>query len=419
MRLTWESVTSAIQEKFCRCLVASVKTMIRSSKIDISDSQLTDLGRRIAATRWPITNCGASWDRGVPPHYLKELATYWQNEYDWRRAEQELNRYPQFTTEIDGVNVHFLHIRSDEPGARPLLLTHGWPSSVVEFLDVIGPLTDPRAHGGDPAGAFHLVVPSLPGHGFSGPITGQPGWNISRVAGAWAELMSRLGYDSYITGGGDWGSIISLELGRIDPGHVAGAHASLVLTTPSGDPAEMAGLSELDRSRLDSTARFYNELSGYLRIQTTRPQTITYGLTDSPVGQLAWIAEKFRDWNSSVARPEDLVSRDRLLTNVSIYWFTETAGSAAELYYESAAYLQALFTPGRSAGPVHVPLAVAAFAQAPTPPIRAFVERDFPTLAQWSEFDGAGHFGIFEKPADFVNDIRSFAGILKAKQTTT
>lgn len=382
---------------------------MQSFRINIPDTELAHLRQRITSARWPVAVPGLDWERGVPVSYLKELAEYWQSAYDWRAAEREINQYPQFTTEIDGANIHFLHIRSAEKDARPLLLTHGWPGSIVEFLDVIGPLTDPRAHGGDASDAFDLVIPSLPGHGFSGPLT-QPGWDVPRVAKAWAELMDRLGYDSYLAGSGcNWGSLISLELARLAPERVRGAHLTLLLTLPSGDPEEMAALSPEDRERLDERARFNMEMSGYMKIQSTRPQTIGYGLHDSPVGQLAWVVEKLKEWNKRVKTPEEEVGKDRLLTNVSIYWLTGTATSSAHFYYESAQYLGALFTPGVPKEPVTVPIGVAVFGQEPAAPIRSFAERDYPTISHWSEFNRGGHFGSWEQPELFVDDVRKFA----------
>ncbi|MCR6483494.1 epoxide hydrolase [Amycolatopsis sp. OK19-0408] len=377
-------------------------------RITISDHDLDDLRRRLDATRWPADGPGKDWERGVPVRYLRELAEHWRTQFDWRAAESELNAVPQFRTEIDDTTIHFLHAKSPEPNARPLLLTHSWPGSVVEFLDAIGPLTDPRRHGGDPADAFHVVVPSLPGHGFSGPCA-QPGWGVEKVAAAWAELMSRLGYESYLTAGGDWGSLVSLELGRIDPEHVLGAHVSMVLATPSGDPQELAGLDETDLARLAAFGQFDAVGSGYMKIQSTRPDTVSFGLADSPVGQLAWVVEKFQEWNTSAKVPEDVVSRERLLANASIYWLTATGGSAAQMYYESAAHLGALFTPGVELAPVRVPVAVAAFGEDPAAPIRAFAERDYPTIVRWTEFERGGHFGAMERPADFVDDVRAFA----------
>ncbi|MEJ2885812.1 epoxide hydrolase family protein [Actinomycetospora aeridis] len=379
-----------------------------SFRIDVPQHDLEDLRRRLDATRWPADGPGEDWERGVPVRYLRDLAEYWGTRFDWRAAERELNAVPQFTTEIDGATVHFVHARSPEPGARPLLLTHSWPGSVVEFLDVIGPLTDPRSHGGDPADAFHVVAPSIPGHGFSGPPAG-PGWGVEKVAAAWAELMAGLGYDGYFTGGGDWGSLISLQLGRIDAEHVLGAHVSMVLTTPSGDPAELAGLDATDGARLAAFGHFDAVGSGYMKIQSTRPDTVSFGLADSPTGQLAWVVEKFQEWNTSAKVPEDVVTRDRLLTNASIYWLTATGGSAAQMYYESAAHLGALFTPGVELPPVEVPIAVAAFGEDPAAPIRAFAERDHPTIVRWTEIERGGHFGALERPDDFVADVRAFA----------
>ncbi|WP_326551890.1 epoxide hydrolase family protein [Micromonospora sp. NBC_01813] len=375
-------------------------------RIDIPQKDLDDLHRRLSETRWPTELPGVGWSRGVPLDYLKELVEYWRTTYDWRKAEHQLNAYPQFTTEIDGENVHFLHIRSPEPTAMPLLLTHGWPGSIVEFLPSIGPLTDPAAHGGNPADAFHLVVPSIPGHGFSGPLN-QTGWHIPRIAHAWAVLMSRLGYESYGAQGGDWGSFISLELGKIDPQHVAGVHVNLLLTPTSGDPAELDNLGEVDRVRLDRLERYQTELSGYARLQATRPQTVSYGLHDSPVGQLAWIIEKFREWTESSNVPEDAIDRDLLLTNVMLYWLTGTAGSSAQLYYESNEYLGKWFTPG-AREPLTVPIGVAVATPDVTPPVRSFAERDLPTIIHWQEYDRGSHFFAMEEPDLFVHDVRLF-----------
>src|SRR5439155_14693168 len=261
---------------------------MRPFRIAVPQADLDDLHRRLDNTRWPTELPGAGWDRGVPLDYLKELAGFWRTSYDWRAAEARLNRFPQFTTDIDGANVHFLHVRSPEPDATPLIMTHGWPGSVAEFLDVIEPLTDPRRHGGDPAEAFHLVIPSPPGFGFSGPAP-QSGWNVTRIAGAWAELMSRLGYHRYAVHGDDIGTWIALTVAGMNLGPVIGAHVDFLLTPPSGDPAELAGLREQDTERLAQMGRWLEQRSGYMKIQATRPQTLAYGLADSPVGQLAWI----------------------------------------------------------------------------------------------------------------------------------
>lgn len=381
---------------------------MRPFRIEIPQADLDDLHRRLANTRWPHELPGDGWDRGVPVGYLKELAEYWRVTYDWRRAEAQLNQFPQFVTEIDGANVHFLHIRSPEPDARPMLLTHGWPGSVAEFVDVIGPLTDPVRHGGDRADAFHLVIPTIPGFGFSGPVA-DTGWTAHRVARAWAELMRRLGYDRYVAQGGDAGAVISLELGRVDPEHVAGVHVNMLMTFPSG--AELTDLSESDRARLDRMARFDAELSGYMKLQSTRPQTLAYGLTDSPVGQLAWIVEKFREWTDSAKVPEDAVRRDQMLTIVTIYWLTGTAGTSADLYYEDAARLKDIIS-GANMPPVTVPVGVAVFPQDIFLPLRRLADRDCPNIVHWTEFDRGGHFAAMEEPDLFIGDLRSFSRAL-------
>ena len=375
-------------------------------KIDIPQADIDDLRRRITATRWPTELPGVGWKRGVPRGYLRDLAEYWRDEYDWRTAEAELNQFPQYTTTIDGATIHFLHVRSPEADATPLLLTHGWPGSIAEFLDVIGPLSDPRAYGGDPADAFHLVIPSIPGFGFSQPLP-ETGWSVPRVAAAWAQLMSELGYESYGAQGGDAGAVISLEVGRADPEHVIGVHVNMLMTFPSGDPAELADLSETDQARLGKLARFDAELSGYMKLMSTRPQTLTYALNDSPVGLLAWIVEKFSEWTSSSGVPEEAVERDRMLTNISIYWLTQSAGPAANFYYEGAEGLR-LAAAGMQPPPLTTPVGVAVFPDDIFVPIRRLADRDVPTLAHWTEFDRGGHFAAMEEPKLLTDDIRSF-----------
>jgi epoxide hydrolase len=376
----------------------------------IPQADLDDLRARIAATRWPSTLGDDGWDRGVPVAYLRELAEYWATNYDWRAAEAEINQYPQFTTEIDGQNVHFLHVRSPEENAQPMIMSHGWPGSFVEFLDVIGPLTDPAKHGADPADAFHLVIPSLPGFGFSGRA--EPGWGTGRIAGAWAQLMHKLGYDHYIAQGGDAGAVTSLILALMDAQHMDGVHVNMLMTFPSGDPAELADLSETDQARLGKMAKFDEELSGYMKLQSTRPQTIAYGLTDSPVGQLAWITEKFKEWTDSEKTPESAVNRDRLLTLVSIYWLTATAGTSATLYYEDAPALRAMLS-GALPPPVQIPAGVAVFPSDIFLPLRRLAERDLANIVHWSEFDRGGHFAAMEEPDLFVADLRAFARKLR------
>ena len=375
---------------------------IRSFLIDIPQKDLDDLRERLGRTRWPGEISGAGWDRGVPLGYLNELAEYWRTAYDWREHEAKLNRFPQFTTAIDGQNIHFMHICSPEPDAFPLILSHGWPGSVVEFLDVIGPLTDPRSHGGDPADAFHLVIPSLPGFGFSGP-TREFGWDSFRIAGAFAELMRRLGYERYGAQGGDFGAFISPDLGRVDGDHVAGVHvnAATVGFIPFGEVDEdtLAAFTDAEKVRFERMNRFLSEGNGYFQIQGSRPQTLAYSLNDSPIGQLAWIVEKFKEWtHPSGELPEKAIDRDRMLTNVMLYWLTATGASSARLYYEST---HSSNWPTPSA----VPTGVAVFAE--DVPIRRFAEQ-VNDIVHWSEFDRGGHFAAMEAPDLLTGDVRKF-----------
>ena len=386
---------------------------MRPFRIDIPQADIDDLHARIDATRWPVEIPGVGWERGAPLEYVKELAEYWRTSFDWRAAERKLNEFPQFLTEIDGTTVHFLHVRSAEPTATPLIITHGWPGSVAEFIDVIGPLTDPAAHGGDPADAFHVIIPSIPGYGFSGP-TNATGWDVKRVAKAWAELMRQLGYDRYFVQGGDWGMAISLELGLADPEHVAGVHVNMFVTFPPlDDPAAFADLNETDAARLQFGAGFQQDGMGWQRIQSTRPQTLSYGLTDSPVGQLAWIAEKFKEWTDSDKVPEDAVKRDDLLTAVSIYWFTAAAGPSAQLYYESAHGDAAFAATWGGPWPLRSPVGVAVFPGDAALPIRKWAEPLLPTLSHWTEFDRGGHFAALEQPELLVGDVRDFVRPLR------
>jgi pimeloyl-ACP methyl ester carboxylesterase len=378
---------------------------IRPFRIEVPQAALDDLHDRLARTRWPDELPGVDWRYGVPLDYLKELAAYWRTSYDWRQQEATLNAFPQFTTEIDGARVHFVHVRSPEPDALPLIMTHGWPGSIVEFMHIIGPLTDPRLHGGDPADAFHLVAPSIPGFGFSGP-TRDTGWDNRRVARAWAELMRRLGYGRYGAQGGDWGSGISRDLGVLHPDTVIGVHLSTLFAPPSGDAAARAELTDVEQERLQASARFRAEGLGYAMIQATRPQTLAYGLTDSPVGQLAWITEKFKEWTDSAERPEDAVDRDQLLTNVTVYWLTGTAGSSARLYYETA-HTGTGTGWGGSPELSTVPTGVAVFPREIAPAIRRFAERTN-NIVHWSEFDRGGHFAAMEAPDLLIGDVRAF-----------
>jgi len=375
---------------------------VQPFRIDIPDAALEDLRDRLARTRWPDELPGAGWAYGVPLGYLRELAEYWRAGYDWRAQEARLNQFPQFITTIDGARVHFLHVRSPEPQALPVVITHGWPGSVAEFLDVIGPLTDPGAHGGDPADAFHLVIPSIPGYGFSGPTDGT-GWTTARVAKAWTELMRRLGYQRYGAQGGDWGAFVSPEVGRADPDHVVGVHVNAATFgfIPFGDVGseELATFTDAEKARLQRLKWFLSDGNAYFQIQATRPQTLAYGLTDSPVGQLAWNVEKFKEWTHPAEDPpERAVDRDQLLTNVMLYWLTGTAGSAARLYYEN------MHAASWGQPPATTPTGVAVFAEDVA--IRRYAERAN-NIVHWSEFDRGGHFAAMEAPDLFVQDVRA------------
>ncbi|MFI5896977.1 epoxide hydrolase family protein [Actinoplanes sp. NPDC051513] len=368
-------------------------------RVDIPQTALDELRHRLAGTRWPDELPGVGWEYGVSKGYLTELVEYWRTGYDWRRHEARLNAVPQFTTEIDGQTVHFLHVCSPEPDALPLIITHGWPSTVYDFLDILGPLTDPRAHGGDPADAFHVVAPSLPGFAFSGP-TRQTGWGVSRVARAWAELMWRLGYRRYGAQGGDFGSIVSPELGRIDPEHVAGVHVNALANaaTPT-NPSELDTLTDADREQADQNQRWWYTHSGYATQMSTRPQTIAYALNDSPAGQLAWNLEWFVDWDPAQS-DRTPVDRDAILTNVSTYWLTATAGSAARLYRESGAEAW-----GKRPAPSPVATGVANFLGDRA--VRGLAELSN-TITHWSAYPDGGHFASLQAPDLLVADMREF-----------
>ncbi|MFB9890577.1 epoxide hydrolase family protein [Planobispora takensis] len=386
-------------------------TEIRPFRVAIPQADLDDLKDRLARTRWPQGPAGTGWSRGVPPDYLKGLAERWAHGFDWREREAELNAIPQFVTAVDGQDIHFLHVRSPEPDALPLLLTHGWPSSPVEFLKVLGPLSDPRAHGGDPADAFHLVVPSLPGYGFSTPVR-QAGWgNLFRVAGAWAELMRRLDYGRYAVQGTDVGSGVAMMLSMIDAERVAGVHVTgTTAAMPFGPPVELDALSGTDRERGERFNAFRAEGAGYLHVQATRPQTLAYALNDSPVGQLAWIVEKFQEWTDPAAKlPEEAVDLDHLLTAVSVFWFTGSGASSAHATYEGMQAWREMAARhgeeppgGERQGP---PTGVAVFAG--DTGIRSLMDPQG-RIEHWSEYDRGGHFPAMETPGLLTGDIRAF-----------
>src|ERR687894_320918 len=378
---------------------------IRPFRIEVPQTHLDDQRVRLARTRWPDELPGVGWSRGVPLGYLKDLADYWANNFDWRGQEAKLNEFPQFTTTIDGQNVHFLHVRSPESGALPLVICHGYPGSVIEFMNIIGPLTDPVSHGGDAADAFHVVAPSLPGFGFSTPVR-EPGWEMARTARAFAELMKRLGYERYGAQGGDVGSGIVGMLAGFDRDRVVGVHTNsdplgvigALDYLPEG-AARLTGLPEEDRAAVERTKAISEEGSGYLKLQSNRPQTIAYSLPDSPAGQLAWIVENFKEWTDQTAElPENGVDLDQLLTNVSIYWFTGTGASAARFLYETA-HSTEWGAPGTA------PQGWALFAAQPF--VRAMMDPEH-EIEHWSEFERGGHFPAMEVPDLLVGDMRDF-----------
>ncbi|MGL5851587.1 MAG: epoxide hydrolase family protein [Phycicoccus sp.] len=376
---------------------------------NIPQEEIEDLHARLRDTRWPAPTPVHGWERGIPVAEVRELADTWLENFDWRVVEARLNRHPQFVTEIDGARIHLVHVRSPEPDAVPLILTHGWPGSVLEFLDVIGPLTDPRAHSREGAQAFHVVIPSLPGFGFSGPVD-EAGWGVPRIAAAWSTLMEQLGYDTFFAHGGDLGTWISLTLAATVPERVLGVSVNFLLTPPT-DPSDLAGLAPEDLERLQTMGDWIARRSGYMWIQGTAPQTLSYGLTDSPVGQLAWLAEKYSEWSDSTVA--DSVTREQLLGIVSLYWFTRTAGSAAQIYFEMRDELPIATTPAAPRPPLSVPLGVSVFRQDASLPVRSLADRAFPGIRQWREHEHGGHFSSLERPEEFVDDLSDFvAGVL-------
>jgi epoxide hydrolase len=378
-------------------------------RIDIPRDTLGDLRARLAGTRWPEAETVADWSQGVPLGYLRELCRHWADGYDWRATEARLNRLPQFRTEVEGLGIHLLHVRSPHPDALPLVMTHGWPGSVVEFLKVIGPLTDPTAHGGDAGDAFHLVIPSLPGYGFSDRPT-QPGWGVERIAGAWAELMARLGYRRYGAQGGDWGTSVSTAIAQLDPEHVAGIHLAPPLAPP--DPATFDDLTDRERAALASLEQAAEWESGYSQEHATRPQTIGYALVDSPAALCAWIVEKFWAWTDHDGRLESVLTRDELLDNVMLYWLPGTGASSARLYWESIRQVNRWIS-GPVTDTVAVPTGCSIFPKELQRPSRRWAARRFLDIRWWNEPDRGGHFAAFEQPELFVNEVRAFFRLVR------
>jgi pimeloyl-ACP methyl ester carboxylesterase len=365
-------------------------------RIDIPEAGLDDLRQRLSRTRWPEPETVGDWSQGIPLAYIRDLCEYWATGYDWRRCEAALNRWPQFRTEIDGLDLHFLHVRSPREDAAPLVITHGWPGSIIEFQKVIGPLTDPVAHGGDAADAFHLVVPSLPGYGFSAKPT-RPGWSTLHTGDAWDELMGRLGYARYGAQGGDWGAQITTGLGMKHADHLIGIHLNMPIVLP--DPDTMSDLTESEQAAMASLSHYMEWDSGYSKQQSTRPQTIGYALVDSPAGLCAWIVEKFWAWTDCDGDPANALTRDEMLDNVMLYWLTAAGASSARLYWES--FAKPLL------GPVEAPIGCSVFPKEIFRGSRRWAEKQFPTLRYWNEPPRGGHFAAFEQPELFVDEVRA------------
>jgi pimeloyl-ACP methyl ester carboxylesterase len=371
---------------------------IRPFKIEVPDAVLADLRERLARTRWPDQIPGTGWEYGTELAYLKQLCESWRTSYDWRAHEAALNRWPQFETTIDGQRIHFVHARSKHAGAFPLILTHGWPGSIVEFQKILPLLVDPPGGARD---AFHVVCPSLPGYGFSGP-TRERGWDPERIARAEIELMRRLGYAPYGAQGGDWGSLVTSWIGKLDAAHCAGIHLNMLIAPPPPD-AKPEALAPDEQQRLAHAAAFQTEGAGYQAIQGTRPQTLAYGLTDSPAGLAGWIVEKFRAWADCNGDVESVFTRDELLTNLTVYWVTGTINSSTRLYYEMRKSAKLPFAGGR----IEVPTGVAVFPKELYNAPRAWAERIY-NVTHWSVFPAGGHFAAMERPAELADDLGRF-----------
>lgn len=381
--------------------LAQSEAPIQPFTIKVPDAVLADLKARLKSPRIPDPLQGDGWGLGTDTRYLRELVDYWRDRFDWRAAERRLNAMEQFTTTIDGLTVHFVHRRSKHADALPLLVTHGWPGSIAEFTKIIGPLTDPTAHGGTAADAFHVVMPSIPGFGYSGKPR-EAGWDPARIAALEAKLMARLGYTRYGAQGGDWGSIISTQVALADPSRVTGLHLNMCLAGAPPGPDPNAGLSETEIARLKVRQQFQAEETGYQQIQGTKPQTIGIALNDSPVGLAAWIVEKFRTWCDCDGNPESVFTKDELLTNITLYWVTQTAASSARIYYESRHPL-APVAPRR----IETPTACADFPREIIWSPRRWLEPRF-NITRWTVMPRGGHFAAMEQPQLLVDDVRAF-----------
>ncbi|MGK0257250.1 MAG: pimeloyl-ACP methyl ester carboxylesterase [Candidatus Azotimanducaceae bacterium] len=376
------------------------QAIVRTFELNISDAQLTDLKQRLAATRFPEAETPDDWSQGVPLSYAQELTTYWLEEYDWRAREAYYNRFPQFKVNLQGLDIHFLHVKSPVKDARPLLMTHGWPGSVVEFHKIVEPLTNPELHGGSAADAFHVVAPSLPGYGFSDKPT-EPGWGVEKIAEVWDELMRAAGYEVYFAQGGDWGSAVTTAIGLQDRGACKGIHVNMPNARATkealADPQD-------DDKRALAGAKYYQEWgAGYSKQQSTRPQTLGYGLVDSPVGQAMWIIEKFYEWTDCQGHPENVLTKDELLDNVMFYWWQGNGASSGRLYWES--FNQAFGSDGPTT--VSLPTGCSIFPKEIVPTPRSWAEKRYTNIVYWNELSAGGHFAAFEQPELFVNEIRT------------
>jgi len=369
---------------------------IRPFKIQVDDAQLEDLKRRLRATRWPDAQTVGDWSQGIPLDYVQKVCDYWARDYDWRKTEARLNALPQFQTDLDGVSIHFLHIKSHHSDALPLVLTHGWPGSIIEFLKVIPALTDPTAHGGHANEAFHVVCPTLPGYGFSGKPK-QNGWTAEKIARAWSELMLRLGYQRYYAQGGDWGAVVTTAIGLQDTEHCHGVHLNMPVVRP--DLSTMDSLTEEEKDGLAGMQHYQDWDSGYSKQQSTRPQSLGYGLADSPAGQAAWILEKFWAWTDCNGHPENALTRDEMLDDVMLYWLPNAAASSARLYWESFNKI--------NYDPVRTPVGCSVFPKEIFRVSRRWAQKRYPNLVYWNRLDKGGHFAAFEQPELFVRELRA------------
>ena len=369
--------------------------------VHVPQGALDDLKKRLANTRWPNKEPVTDWSQGVPLAKAQALADYWRTRYDWRRVESTLNGLPQFRTQIDGLGIYFIHVRSKHENALPIILTHGWPGSIIEFLQVIGPLTDPTAHGGKAEEAFHVVIPSLPGFGFSDKPT-EVGWGLPRIANAWAVLMVRLGYSHYVAQGGDWGAGVTSWMAKQHVTGLDAIHLNLPILFPP-PPPPAGGYTVAEQQALDHLGKYVSDASGYASIQGTRPQTLGYGLADSPVGQAMWIYEKLEGWSDN--RAGEAISTDRMLDDITLYWLTDTAASSARLYYES-------FAKDFVRIPLELPVAVSIFKGDFFTPPKVWADQTYSKLFYWNEVPKGGHFAALEQPELFVTELRkSFAQV--------